>query len=221
MGTNDVFPGAPGDTIIQGIVAAVLEGEAEPVVAAVTDALAAGFDPEVILNEGLTAAMATVGEMLDRGELYIPDVLWSAEAMQAGLALLLPHLAEGVGRSAGSVVVGTVQGDVHDIGKNFVGLMLSGAGFAVRDLGHDVSADAFADAVAADGAQFLGMSAMLTTTMPVMAKTLELLEARGLRSGVRVLVGGAPVTQAYADKIGADGWAIDASRAVAVAKELA
>jgi 5-methyltetrahydrofolate--homocysteine methyltransferase len=218
MKTSDV---PTSDAIIQEIIAAVLEGEADPVVAGVERALAAGVDPETILSDGLTAAMAMVGDLLDRGEIYIPDVLWSAESMQAGLALLLPHLAEGVGRSAGSVVIGTVQGDVHDIGKNFVGLMLSGAGFSVHDLGHDVSAEAFTDAVAADGANFLGMSAMLTTTMPVMAKTLDLLQARGLRAGVRVLVGGAPVTQAFADKIGADGWAIDASRAVAIAKELA
>ncbi len=206
--------------IIEEIIEAVVEGEPEPVIAGVSRALEAGIDPETVLNDGLTAAMTSVGDMLDRGEVFIPDVLWSAEAMQEGLALLLPHLSEGASRSAGTVVLGTVQGDVHDIGKNFVGLMLSGAGFEVVDLGHDVTAEAFVEAVAEHGAGLLGMSAMLTTTMPVMSRTLQLLEARSLRSGVRVLVGGAPVTQSYADKIGADGWAIDATKAVAVAKEL-
>lgn len=208
------------EALIEEIVGAVIEGEAEPVTAGVTRALEAGIDAETILNDGLTAAMAAVGEMLDRGEVFIPDVLWSAEAMQAGLALLLPHLSDAASHSAGTVVVGTVLGDVHDIGKNFVGLMLSGAGFEVIDLGHDVAAEVFVNTIAERGAGFLGMSAMLTTTMPVMAKTLQLLEARGMRSGVRALVGGAPVTQDYADKIGADGWAIDATKAVAVAKEL-
>ncbi len=207
--------------LIQEIVAAVIEGEAEPVAAAVARAVEAGIDPETILNDGLTAAMATVGEMLDRGEVFIPDVLWSAEAMQEGLSVLLPHLSGGASRSAGTVVIGTVQGDVHDIGKNFVGLMLSGAGFEVVDLGNDVAAEAFIEAIVERGAGFLGMSAMLTTTMPTMAKAVQLLEARGLRAGVRILVGGAPVTQGYADRIGADGWAIDATKAVAVAKELA
>ncbi|MHB1345723.1 MAG: corrinoid protein, partial [Thermoleophilia bacterium] len=188
---------------------------------AVARAVEAGIDPEAILNDGLTAAMATVGEMLDRGEVFIPDVLWSAEAMQEGLSVLLPYLSGDASRSAGTVVIGTVQGDVHDIGKNFVGLMLSGAGFEVVDLGNDVAAEAFVDAIVERGAGFLGMSAMLTTTMPTMAKTAHLLEARGLRAGVRILVGGAPVTQSYADKIGADGWAIDATKAVTVAKELA
>ncbi len=208
------------EALIEEIVGAVIEGEAEPVTAGVTRALEAGIDAETILNDGLTAAMAAVGEMLNRGEVFIPDVLWSAEAMQAGLALLLPHLSDAASHSAGTVVVGTVLGDVHDIGKNFVGLMLSGAGFEVIDLGHDVAAEVFVNTIAERGAGFLGMSAMLTTTMPVMAKTLQLLEARGMRSGVRALVGGAPVTQDYADKIGADGWAIDATKAVAVAKEL-
>ena len=193
---------ATSEAIIQEIIDAVVEGEPEPVATGVTRALEAGIDPETILNDGLTVAMAAVGEMLDRGEVFIPDVLWSAEAMQEGLALLLPHLSEGAGRSAGTVVIGTVQGDVHDIGKNFVGLMLSGAGFQVHDLGHDVPAEAFVEAIVTYGAQLLGMSAMLTTTMPVMAKTLELLHACGIRASVRVLVGGAPVTQAHADKSG-------------------
>ncbi len=207
--------------IMKDIIAAVIDGEPGPVTTAVSAALEAGEDPESILNDGLTAGMTAVGEMLDQGEIFIPDVLWAAEAMQEGLAVLLPHLAHGVSRSAGTVVIGTVQGDVHDIGKNLVGLMLSGAGFEVRDLGHDVAPEAFVDSVAHNGAGLLGMSAMLTTTMPAMTRTLELLRARGMREKVHVLVGGAPVTQGYADKIGADGWAIDATRAVVVAKELA
>ena len=208
------------ETKIEEVIAAVLDGEPEQVVAAVEAALAGGVDPDLILNQGLTAAMATVGGRLDAGEIFIPDVLWSAEAMQEGLAVLLPHLSEGASQSGGTIVIGTVKGDVHDIGKNFVGLMLAGAGFEVVDLGSDVGADAFVDAVTSSGATILGMSAMLTTTMPVMGKTIKLLEERGLRASVHVLVGGAPITQAYADSIGADGWAIDATKAVAVAKEL-
>jgi 5-methyltetrahydrofolate--homocysteine methyltransferase len=205
---------------IAAIFASVLEGEAERTTEKVTAALGQGVDAAEILREGLTAAMTNVGERLDRGEVFIPDVLWSAEAMQAGLSHVLPHLTEENAQPAGTVVIGTVQGDTHDIGKNFVGLMLSGAGFAVIDLGADVGPEAFVQAVADNEADFLGMSAMLTTTMPTMVRTLQLLEERGLRSGVQVLVGGAPVTQHYADSIGADGWAIDAPKAVVVAREL-
>jgi 5-methyltetrahydrofolate--homocysteine methyltransferase len=206
---------------IAKIFASVLEGEADETAAEVQAALDQGIDAEDILREGLTAAMTDVGERLDRGEVFIPDVLWSAEAMQAGLSLVLPHLGEENAQPAGTVVIGTVQGDTHDIGKNFVGLMLSGAGFAVIDLGADVGPEAFVQAVAENEPDFLGMSAMLTTTMPTMIRTLQLLQERGLRSRVKTLVGGAPVTQHYADSIGADGWAIDAPKAVMVARELA
>jgi 5-methyltetrahydrofolate--homocysteine methyltransferase len=210
----------PEDAIAK-IFASVVEGEAERTGEEVQAALREGVDAEAILREGLTAAMTTVGERLDRGEVFIPDVLWSAEAMQAGLSLVLPHLTEENAQPAGIVVIGTVQGDTHDIGKNFVGLMLSGAGFAVIDLGADVGPEAFVQAVAENEPDFLGMSAMLTTTMPTMIRTLQLLQERGLRSRVKTLVGGAPVTQHYADSIGADGWAIDAPKAVMVARELA
>ena len=204
----------------QGIIASVIEGESEAVAEKVRAALEDGVNADFILNDCLTPAMVNMGEMLDRGEVFIPDVLWAAAAMQQGLQLLLPHLSGDSSQSAGAIVIGTVQGDVHDIGKNFVGIMLSGAGFEVHDLGHDVPAEAFVQAVAESGARLLGMSAMLTTTMPVMARTIKLLEERGMRDDVRVLVGGAPVTEAYSDKIGADGWAIDATKAVMVAREV-
>lgn len=209
-----------GHTYIEGIVGAVVEGDSEQVRAAVANALDQGLDPRHILDAGLTAAMNLVGARLDAGEIFIPDVLWSAEAMHEGLALLLPLLAPDEKRGAGKVVIGTVEGDIHDIGKNLVGLMLSGAGFEVLDLGSDVSPLEFVEAVVRSGAQIVAMSAMLTTTMPVMSRTLALLEDRGLRGSVEVLVGGAPVTQNHADSIGADGWAIDAPKAIIVAREM-
>lgn len=209
-----------GQAYIDGIVGAVVEGDSEQVRAAVAGALDQGLDPRHILDAGLTAAMTLVGEKLDAGEIFIPDVLWSAEAMHEGLALLLPLLTPDEKCSAGKVVIGTVEGDIHDIGKNLVALMLSGAGFEVLDLGSDVSPLDFVEAIVKSSAQLVAMSAMLTTTMPVMSRTLALLEDRGVRKSVGVLVGGAPLTQNHADSIGADGWAIDASKAVVVAREM-
>jgi 5-methyltetrahydrofolate--homocysteine methyltransferase len=182
-------------------------------------ALANGGTPETILKEGLIAAMDEVGQRFEQGDFFVPEMLVSARAMQAGLQVLKPHLVQGEVRSAGKVALGTVQGDIHDIGKNLVCMMLEGAGFEVLDLGVDVSPDQFVQA-AQDGAQVIGMSALLTTTMGNMVTTIEALKAAGLRDKVKVIIGGAPVTEEYADRIGADASAKDASSATRLARSL-
>jgi 5-methyltetrahydrofolate--homocysteine methyltransferase len=164
--------------------------------------------------------MAEVGARFERGEFYVPEMLVAARAMQAGLAVLKPHLAEGGVQMRGKVVIGTVKGDLHDIGKNLVAMMLEGAGFEVIDLGTDVAPEKFAAAVREHKPSLVGMSALLTTTMKAMQPTIEAIEDIGLRTQVKVLVGGAPITEDFAKSIGADGYAADASRAVAIAKSL-
>ena len=174
----------------------------------------------MILNEGMIAAMAEVGHLFEEGECFVPEMLVAARAMQTGMALLKPHLKNAEVESAGKVAVGTVKGDLHDIGKNLVAMMLEGAGFEIIDLGTDVPPEKFVEAVRDQGAQILAMSALLTTTMPSMKNTIDALNTAGLRGQVKVMIGGAPVTQSYADQIGADGFSSDASRAVATAKGL-
>ena len=198
---------------------AVVNGEIEEVAAGVNAALAAGEAPDRILNEALIPAMAEVGRLFEQQEYYVPEMLISAKAMQGGLAILKPLLAASGAPAGPKVVFGTVKGDLHDIGKNLVIMMLEGAGFQVTDLGVDVSPDKFVQAVK-DGAELIGMSAMLTTTMPNMKVTIEVLKEAGVRDSVKVIIGGAPLTQAYAEQIGADGFAQDASAAVRTAKEL-
>ncbi len=198
----------------------VMEGDVTSVKANVQAAIDAGIPVSNILNDGMIAAMAEVGHLFEEGECFVPEMLISARAMQAGLALLQPHLKNAEVVSAGKVVVGTVKGDLHDIGKNLVAMMLEGAGFEIIDLGTDVPAEKFVEAVRNQGAQIVAMSALLTTTMPSIEGTIKALNAAGLRDKVKVIVGGAPVTQHYADQIGADGFAPDASRAVAMAKAL-
>jgi 5-methyltetrahydrofolate--homocysteine methyltransferase len=197
----------------------VIEGAAPSVEAGVKEALAAGIGADVILKEGLIAAMDEVGTRYEEGDNFVPEMLIAARAMQAGLALLKPHLAGGASESAGKVAIGTVKGDLHDIGKNLVAMMLEGAGFEIMDLGVDVPPQAFVKAVE-DGAQVIGMSALLTTTMSNMGVTVEALKAAGLRDKVKVMIGGAPVTQEFATQIGADGFAADASSATRIAREL-
>lgn len=175
---------------------------------------------ETILNEGLIAGMSEIGELFKRNEVYVPEVLIAARAMYAGLDLLKPILAESGVEPAGVVVIGTVKGDLHDIGKNLVSMMMEGAGFKVIDLGVDVSPEKFVSAVENDGASIVAMSALLTTTMPGMKNTIAALEQAGLRKSIRVMVGGAPVTQNFADEIGADGYAPDAASAADLAKKL-
>jgi len=190
------------------------------VAADVQVALDAGADPAELLNKGMIAAMAEVGRLFEIGEYYVPEMLIAARAMQAGLAILKPHLLEADVKSAGKVAIGTVKGDLHDIGKNLVSMMLEGAGFEIKDLGTDVTPEKFVDAVKTGGVDIIALSALLTTTMPNMKATIEALKTAGIREKVKVMIGGAPVTDSYAQQIGADGYAPDASRAVALAKSL-
>ncbi len=203
----------------KAIYEAVISGSAPKVRELTQQAMEAGADAKVVLLEALIPAMGEVGRRMKAQEYFVPEVLLSARAMQQGLALLKPKLAGSGLEPLGKVVLGTVEGDLHDIGKNLVGMMLEGAGFEVIDLGTNVSADRFVVTVKEQGASLLAMSALLTTTMPNMSKTIAALKEAGLRDRVKVIVGGAPVTQRYSDEIGADGFAPDASVAVDVAKE--
>jgi len=197
----------------------VLDGQADAVLSSVKAALAAGVDPISILNEALIAAMSEVGRLFEEGEYYVPDMLISARAMQAGLEILKPMLVAAGVEPIGKVVLGTVKGDLHDIGKNLVGMMLGGAGFEVVDLGVDVAPEKFVAALAPD-VDLLGLSALLTTTMPGLENTIQAVKTANLPYKVKIMVGGAPVTADYAQNIGADGFAKDAGQAVTVAKSL-
>jgi len=205
---------------IEAIYNAVLEGDAPGTKAGVNAAVNAGIPAETILKEGLIAAMGEVGRLFEENEYFVPEMLVSARAMQGGLAILKPLLAAGGTTPSGKVVVGTVKGDLHDIGKNLVAMMLEGAGFEIVDLGTDVSPAKFVNAVVEHKPQAIAMSALLTTTMPSMKNTIGALEEAGLRGSVKVMIGGAPVTDGYAKQIGADGYSPDASSAVRLAKSL-
>jgi 5-methyltetrahydrofolate--homocysteine methyltransferase len=201
-------------TILAQIADSLERGDDARVSQLVRDALNQSTPPGTILNNGLLAGMARVGEQFRLREIFLPDVLMAAKAMYAGLNLLKPLLArEGV-PTAGRVVLGTVKGDLHDIGKNLVAIMLEGAGFEVIDLGNDVPAEQFVHAAEEHGASVIGVSALLTTTMTGMKDVVELVRARGLAGRVRVIVGGAPVSEAWAREIGADGYGYDAANAV-------
>jgi 5-methyltetrahydrofolate--homocysteine methyltransferase len=206
--------------LIKDIFDGIVDGQAPFVAQKVQQALDSGVDPGVILNQGMIAAMAEVGKRFEEGEFFVPEMLIAARAMQSGLALLKPHLQQADLQSSGKVVIGTVKGDLHDIGKNLVAMMLEGAGFEIIDLGTDVSPDKFVAAAREHQADLVAMSALLTTTMPNMKVTIDALQAAGLRPQVKVLIGGAPVTENFVRQVGADGYAPDASRAVAVAKSL-
>jgi len=200
---------------------AIIDGN-EGVAVAMTQALlATGATPREVLDSALLPGMEVVGTRMREGECFIPEVLLSARVMQACLDLLRPQMAEGEEAGLGTVVIGTVEGDLHDIGKNLVGMLLQGAGFTVVNLGTGVTAQDFVSAVSEHSASVLGMSALLTTTLPHMAETIAALKEAGLRDAVKVLVGGAPVTAAWADEIGADGYGANAGMAVERAKELA
>jgi 5-methyltetrahydrofolate--homocysteine methyltransferase len=183
-------------------------------------ALKAGDSADKILKEGLIKAMDRIGVLFKNNEIYIPEVLIAARAMHAGLAVLKPILAKSNAPAAAKIVIGTVKGDLHDIGKNLVGMMLEGAGFEVVDMGIDVPAEKFVQAAKENGAKVIGMSALLTTTMMQMKATVEGLQAAGLKGRVKVMVGGAPVTEEFAKQIGADGYAPDAASAVNKLKEI-
>ena len=204
---------------LETIYESVIEGNAPAVEAGIKSALDEGLEPDVILKQSLIAAMDEVGKRFEEGDFFVPEMLIAARAMQGGLGLLKPHLVEGGIEAAGKVAIGTVQGDLHDIGKNLVAMMLEGAGFEVNDLGVDVDPQAFVQA-ANDGAQVIGMSALLTTTMSNMQKTLDALQEAGVRDKVKVVIGGAPVTDAFAQQIGADAFAPDASSATRAVREL-
>ena len=193
-------------------------GDAEKVSELVRQALQEDIVPKKILEEGLIQGMSIIGEKFKRNEVYVPEVLIAARAMHAGMDVLKPKLTETGVKNIGKVVMGTVKGDLHDIGKNLVKMMLEGAGFEVIDLGVDVSEEKFVEAVKAHQPNIVGMSALLTTTMVNMPEVIKALEAAGLRDKVRVMVGGAPITQNYADQIGADGYSPDAASAADKAK---
>ena len=199
---------------------AIIAGNADTALALTQALLAGGASAREILDEALLPGMEVVGVRMRDGECFIPEVLLSARVMQACLDLLRPHMAAGDEAGGGVVVIGTVEGDLHDIGKNLVGMLLQGAGFTVVNLGTGVSAADFVAAVREHEASIIGMSALLTTTLPHMSETLSLLKAEGLREAVKVMVGGAPVTAAYAEEIGADGYGANAGMAVERAKEL-
>ncbi len=199
---------------------AVVRGDMVAAESGVKKAVGEGTAPEKVLNEGLIKAMDEVGTRFEAGEFFVPEMLIAARAMKAGIAILRPLLAEAGIEPVGKVVIGTVSGDLHDIGKNLVGLMLEGAGFEVIDVGTDVSADSFVEAVQNEKPQLLGLSALLTTTMTGATEVIQKLNEANIRESVKVMVGGAPVTQAYADQIEADGYASDAASASKKAKEL-
>ena len=197
----------------------VVVGNAKGVEKAVLVALDAKVSPEKILKVAMIPAMSEVGARFERNEYFVPELLIAARAMQYGMNKLKPLLVASGVQPVGRVVIGTVKGDLHDIGKNLVSMMLEGAGFEVTDLGVDAPPEKFVDAVK-KGAQIVAMSALLTTTMPGMKTTIDALKEAGVRKKVKIMIGGAPVTQAYADQIGADGYAPDASSAARKAKEL-
>ena len=207
--------------LLEKIASRLYEGEDEEVAELVQGALDKGVAPGVILQEGLIAGMDQVGRDFKAGELFVPEVLIAARAMHAGMNVLRPLLTESEASSAGKYVIGTVKGDLHDIGKNLVKMMLEGAGFETIDLGTDVAPEAFVNAVRDHRPVLVGMSALLTTTMVQMKATIEALEEAGLRGSVKIMIGGAPVTDAYAAQIGADAYAPDAASAVDVARSLA
>lgn len=198
----------------------LISGKADEVRSLVKEALDEGQDVSKILNEGLVAGMSVVGDKFKKNEFYVPEVLIAARAMKAGMQLLNPILVEKNIKGVATMVLGTVRGDLHDIGKNLVGMMLEGAGFEVIDLGVDVASEKFVQVAKEKNAGLVGLSALLTTTMLAMKDVTQAVKKEGLKGKVKVMIGGAPITQDYADEIGADGYAPDAASAVDKAKEL-
>jgi 5-methyltetrahydrofolate--homocysteine methyltransferase len=207
-------------TELEQIARAIEDGDDEGVAARTRSALSAGLPAKQILDDGLLAGMAVVGEKFGRHDIFLPDVLLAARALYAGLALIKPELEARDVAARGTVVLGSVQGDLHDIGKNLVAILLRGAGYQVIDLGHDVPPARFVDAAVEHRAQIIGCSALLTTTMPVMRQVAELIRSRGLGATCRLIVGGAPVNAAFAAEIGAAGYGFDAMKAVQLVNQL-
>ncbi|OQX85615.1 methyltransferase [candidate division KSB1 bacterium 4484_87] len=205
---------------LQQLAESVINGKAPDAERLTQELLDEGLTPSEVLNQGLIIGMDEVGRRFRNNEFYVPEVLIAARAMKSGMKILRPLLAETGVKPMARIAIGTVKGDLHDIGKNLVGMMLEGAGFEVVDLGVDVSSDKFIQAVKENNAEAIGMSALLTTTMVNMDSTMKEIEKQGIRNQVKVIIGGAPVTQNYADEIGADGYASDAASAVALLKEV-
>jgi 5-methyltetrahydrofolate--homocysteine methyltransferase len=207
-------------SVLEDIAAMLMKGKANDVKALVDKALAEGVAPAKILNEGLLAGMSVIGERFKKNEVYVPEVLIAARAMKAGMSILQPKLTSAGVQPLGVAVIGTVKGDLHDIGKNLVGMMLEGAGLKVVDLGIDVDPAKFVEGARLNGAKVAGVSALLTTTMTNMKGVVEAFAKSDLAGKVKVMIGGAPVTQAFCDEIGADGYAPDAASAADLAKSL-
>jgi 5-methyltetrahydrofolate--homocysteine methyltransferase len=203
---------------LKALADAIIKGDQNTAVEITKAALAEGTEAESVLNDGLIAGMDVIGERFKKNEVYIPEVLIAARAMKMAMEILEPELVKAGVKPRGKFLIGTVQGDLHDIGKNLVAMMMKGAGFEVIDLGVDAGPEKFVEQAKASGAQIVGMSALLTTTMPSIEKTLTALKEAGVPA--KVMIGGAPVTQGYADKIGADGYSPDAASAVDTAKSL-
>jgi 5-methyltetrahydrofolate--homocysteine methyltransferase len=208
------------ENLIHEIYSAVVNGNASGVTQNIQAALEQGMPAEVLLNQGLIAAMKEVGQLFEDGEYFVPEMLISARAMKSGMTILRPILISKDIKPFGKVILGTVKGDLHDIGKNLVGMMLEGAGFQIIDLGSDVTPEKFLEAVNTHKPDIAGISALLTTTMTGMGTTIKYLEEKGVRKSIKVIIGGAPLSQNYADGIGADGFAPDASQAVTLVKHL-
>lgn len=206
--------------ILQDIANSIISGKAPDTERLVQQALDENIPVKRVLNEGMIGGMDVVGKKFKNNEFYVPEVLIAARAMKAGMKLLKPKLAESGVEPIAKVAIGTVKGDLHDIGKNLVAMMLEGAGFEIIDLGVDVTVEKYIAAIKDQDAKLIGMSALLTTTMVNMKGLIEELNAQGLRDAVKVIIGGAPVTQSYADEIGADGYAADAASAVSEMKRL-
>jgi len=208
------------DDLLDDLLDAVVHGNQKQAIALTGKLMATGADPQEILNEGLIAGMTEVGDRFKCGDYFVPEMLIAARAMKSGLELLRPQLVDTGVKPVGTVVLGTVRGDLHDIGKNLVGMFLEGAGFKVVDLGVDVPAEKFVNAVKENNATVVGMSALLTTTMAYTLDVINALQAANLRDKVKVIVGGAPITEEWAKRIGADAFAVDAATGADRCKEL-
>jgi corrinoid protein of di/trimethylamine methyltransferase len=206
---------------IEEIQSAVETGKKKIVIGLVEEALADGLNPVDILNQGMIEAMGNIGEKFKTGEVFVPEMLVAARAMKAGVEILKPHLAGEQHTSIGKFIIGTVEGDLHDIGKNLVAMMVEGSGFTVIDLGVDVSPEKLIETIKENpDCRVVGLSALLTTTMPSLNRAVAAITEAGLKTQVKIMVGGAPITQEFADNIGADGYAADAASAATLAKEM-
>ena len=206
---------------LEEVAAAVEKGKVKIVAGLTQEALDEGFSAAEILNTGMIGAMAVVGEKFKNNEIFVPEMLIAARAMKKGVEVLTPYLKAAGTESKGKLILGTVAGDLHDIGKNLVGMMIEGAGFEVIDLGVDVPAEKFIECMKANpDCKIVALSALLTTTMPAIKDTIEAIKASGLRDTVKIMIGGAPVTQAFADEVGADGYSEDAASAAELANKL-